>query len=122
MNQQALSLLNKHYQSLKQQNLKIMEIKYEETSYYGQTKLNKHGDSIKHGLGGLYYNNGRFYEGEWSNGHRHGHGFEKFDNGNTYEGQYHKGKADGKGTYKWRYGEIYTGQWNDGLRNGKGKW
>lgn len=119
-----------------------MQIRYEEALYYGQVKVNKAGESIRHGLGGLYYNSGRYYEGEWENGLRHGKGFlnnqpndpsqatttvisqpfELFENGNSYQGGYYQGRAHGEGTYKWANGEIYTGQWKDGFRHGKGKW
>jgi hypothetical protein len=118
----GIRFIKKHWDKLKHSDQKIMEIKYEEASYYGQVKVNSAGESIRHGLGGLYYTSGRYYEGEWSNGLRHGKGFERFENLNTYQGDYVKGKAHGKGTYKWRNGEIYTGEWKEGLRDGKGKW
>ena len=99
---------------------KIMEIKYEEASYYGQVRQNASGEYVRHGIGAIYYLSGRQYEGEWINGIRHGKGIEIFENGNIYDGEYFKGKAQGKGVYKWKNGEKYSGHWREGLREGKG--
>lgn len=75
----GIQFIKKHYHKLKEDGLKIMEIKFEEATYYGQTKQNKQGESIRHGLGAIYYQNGRYYEGMWRNGVRHGTGYEKFE-------------------------------------------
>lgn len=124
----GIRFIKKNWDKLKLSNQKVMEIKYEEASYYGQVKIDSTGEAVRHGLGSMYYVSGRYYEGYWANGLREGKGFEKFEISNSssqwniYEGDYHAGKAHGKGIYRWHNGEVYTGDWKEGLRDGKGQW
>jgi len=131
----GIRFIKKNWEKLKLSGQKVMEIKYEEASYYGQVKVNSNGEAIRQGLGSMYYTSGRYYEGYWSEGLRQGKGFEKFEiedaslqnssyqsKSNIYDGDYHEGKAHGKGIYRWHNGEVYTGDWKEGLRDGNGQW
>ena len=69
------------------------------------------------GHGVFTWNDGRVYEGNFSDDKKHGHGSMKWPDGSQYIGVFYKGKMDGagkfkaKGALKWR-----SGLWKKGNR------
>lgn len=59
---------------------------------------------IPHGTGTMKYEEGRFYEGQWRDGHWHGKGLLKNANGDSYEGEFVYDARHGRGIYKYENG------------------
>lgn len=93
--------------------------RYKDAIYRGQVDPKT---GLRQGMGVMEYENGRVYEGSWTNDLRTGQGFEKYANGNHYNGQFLDGKAHGQGYYKWANGEFYNGEWKQGQKDGYGEW
>ena len=79
--------------------------------YYKNNKLYYEGDlknGIKEGNGKILFENGNYYEGQFTNDQITGKGKYYYDNG-YYEGDLVNGKMHGKGKYYWKNGAIYEG-------------
>lgn len=75
---------------------------------------------IPHGTGTMKYEGGRFYKGEWRDGHWHGHGLLRNANGDSYEGDFVYDARHGHGIYKYENGDVYEGDFTEDKRHGKG--
>lgn len=75
---------------------------------------------IPHGTGTMKYEGGRFYKGEWRDGHWHGHGLLRNANGDSYEGDFIYDARHGHGIYKYENGDVYEGDFTEDKRHGKG--
>ena len=76
----------------------------------------------REGKGILYYNNVKYYEGDWKNDMWEGKGKE-YDTETKklrYVGQFKGDRYEGQGTYYYRDGAKYVGQWKEGTINGQG--
>lgn len=73
-----------------------------------------------HGFGTKRYDDGRVYEGHWSNGMANGQGTLKYENGSWYEGEWHNDRRSGYGELKWFDGTSYKGQWQNDKWHGQG--
>ena len=97
-----------------------------------------------HGINGrIEYEDGGFYEGDWSSGSYSGYGTHANWNGDVYEGNFLENLKHGTGCYRYRdgrrkfegryetgervdgrmlYGDgsVYEGQWKGGKRQGRG--
>ena len=72
--------------------------------------------------GKYFWEDGKYYEGEFKNNLPNGKGIKYYVNGNIlYEGEFIKGKFEGNGKYINREQEYHIGQYKNGLANGKGK-
>ena len=100
-------------------------------------------DSIRHGHGICKYQDGRVFEGtytngvktegkmtyqdgstylgHWYNGARHGRGTYTFANGSVYFGEFDNDRMHGSGVLTWSNGTRYVGAWKNGQRHGPGK-
>lgn len=67
------------WEDLKKDNIKVMEINYQNADYYGQVKEGNDGSVIRNGKGVLKYHSGRIYEGTWVDDLREGDGYERFE-------------------------------------------
>ena len=121
------------WQDLKKDNIKVMELNFQNSDYYGQVQEMEDGTVIRNGKGVLKYHSGRIFEGTWVNDMRDGEGYEKFSSSansklkepvawNVYKGSFLKGRAHGKGVYTWHTGEVYEGEWVKGHKHGRGVW
>jgi hypothetical protein len=77
------------------------------------------------------YQDGRIYEGQFSNNEKNGFGYEIYPNCNVYVGDFDKNKKHGRGSFYWftvnnlaptNHEEIeyYRGEWWGGLPCGRG--
>lgn len=95
---------------------------FDDAVYRGETAFIKD-KKMRHGLGVMFYHNGRVYEGFWTKDKRSGKGYERFSNGDLYIGDYVKGRPQGKGKRVWaETQEVYEGEWYQGMRHGIGNW
>ena len=70
----------------------------------------------------ITFENGQYYIGDWSNGHKNGSGRIYYKNNTIkYEGNFVHDKFEGEGRFNWDNGEYYVGEFKNGLRNGRGK-
>jgi len=77
-------------------------------------------DCLPSGKGKAIYEDGRIYEGDFSNGMRNGRGKLSFKNGDCYEGDIVDNKMSGIGKYVWSDSTYYDGTWeNDTYKDGK---
>ena len=90
-------------------------------SYLAQ-KIND-GSSGKHyqNIRTKTYNDGSFYEGEFSRDLRDGCGYYQYEGGDKYLGNWKNDKFNGQGTYIYSNGERFDGNYLEGLREGHGK-
>ena len=77
---------------------------------------------IPHGMGTMFYSDGRVYSGEWDQGTWHGEGRAVFANGDIFEGTYHHDQRHGPGCYWWKDGRIYDGGFRFDQRDGLGEY
>lgn len=100
-------------------------------------------EGMPDGNGIYYWDDGRWYDGNWDfgqlegygeyhdaegyvykgyfhQGKRHGTGKVQYASGNMYEGDFVEDERHGKGTYTWSTGESYTGDWVHDERSGYG--
>ena len=77
---------------------------------------------IPHGMGTMYYSDGRIFSGEWEQGTWHGEGRAVFSNGDIFEGTYHHDQRHGPGCYWWKDGRIYDGGFRFDQRDGLGEY
>jgi len=75
---------------------------------------------IPHGTGTMKYEGGRFYKGDWRDGHWHGNGLLRNANGDSYEGDFVYDARHGRGIYKYENGDVYEGDFTEDRRHGKG--
>lgn len=107
------------------------------------------GDWMNHqpnGYGEYTWDDGSFYEGQWTEGHRageghyydsdgvlrytgsfengvySGHGTEYYESGAIYIGGFENGQRHGYGEYYWPSGDIYRGNSVEGQRTGNGEY
>ncbi len=69
-----------------------------------------------HGKGIYTWNDGRIYEGEFSDDKKHGFGIYTWADGRKYEGLWADGKQNGKGKYILCDGFVRIGIWENGKR------
>jgi hypothetical protein len=81
------------------------------------TKTEKHYQNIRT----KSYNDGSFYEGEFSRDLRDGCGYYQYAGGDKYLGHWKNDKFNGLGAYIYSNGERFDGNYVDGLREGQGK-
>ena len=74
---------------------------------------------IAHGGGTMKYEGGRYYRGEWRDGHWHGSGLLRNANGDSYEGDFVYDARHGHGIYKYENGDVYEGDFTEDKRHGK---
>ena len=74
---------------------------------------------IAHGGGTMKYEGGRYYRGEWRDGHWHGSGLLKNTNGDSFEGDFVYDARHGHGIYKYENGDVYEGDFTEDKRHGK---
>ena len=66
--------------------------------------------------------NGEYYIGDLSNGHKNGQGIIYYKNNSIkYQGNFVNDKFEGDGRFNWVNGEYYDGNWKRGQSNGSGK-
>jgi hypothetical protein len=71
--------------------------------------------------GKMTYEDGSIYLGQWSRGARHGRGTYTFVNGSVFFGEFQDDKIHGSGVLTWPNGARYLGKWKKGVRHGQGK-
>lgn len=86
------------------------KFKQSEVIYMGQWK-----DGKRHGYGELYWPDGSYYIGCWSNDEFDIKG-ELFYDENTYTGHFKGGKFEGHGTLQWKNGARYEGDFREHRR------
>ena len=72
------------------------------------------------GYGQFFYNDGRYYEGDFSDHKYHGWGTFLEINQDKYTGDFKKGVKEGVGVYVSADGSKYEGLFKNGKRHGKG--
>jgi len=72
-----------------------------------------------HGIGVFTWEDGRKYDGEYSDDKKHGHGRFTWPDGRVYDGQWSEGRQNGVGIYTYPDGRSRQGEWVDGKRT---KW
>lgn len=77
---------------------------------------------VPHGIGRIYYKDGRYFEGSVRNGEKCGYGVFKNAKGVIeYAGYYKRDKFHGFGTYYFPDGTKYEGYFKNGYKHGQGK-
>ena len=100
---------------LKINNIKDIEIEYNNGRYIGQVV-----NGLKEGKGIYYYNDGERYEGDWKNDKYEGKGIHYYNDGERYEGDFKNNSREGKGKIFYNNGERYEGDFKNDLKQGKG--
>ena len=81
-------------------------------------------DEWKKVTGTYLWDNGKFYQGKWSDGEHHddtGNAEMRHPDGQKYVGQFVNGAKSGTGTWTDSTGQKYVGLWADGKFHGQGK-
>lgn len=85
--------------------------------YHGEIKQ----DTIFHGYGIYFFDDGGFYKGYWENGIMKGKGEMLIPDQEQYLGEFENGEYHGFGILKYSDGGRYEGMWLKGKKEGKGK-
>ena len=85
-------------------------------AYEGQY-LNKK----RHGVGKIYFRNGKFYSGTWVNDTMFGYGLLIKSDGTYIKGYFKNNHPDGYAEYIRPGKESYIGYWKEGKKHGKGE-
>ena len=112
-----ITLYFDQYEWEKPQLVKGLEWKENRKGYHGEAK----NDTIFHGNGIYFFEDGGYYKGQWVNGMMEGKGILFVPGTETYEGDFKNGEYDGTGILTYADGGRYEGQWQAGKRHGKGK-
>ncbi|OMJ80784.1 hypothetical protein SteCoe_18892 [Stentor coeruleus] len=89
---------------------------FNDGSYYdGEFSIN-----MMEGQGNFVWADGKRYIGFWKAGKLHGEGVYSWPDGREYRGCYANGYRDGYGIFKWPDGKEYVGEWNKGYMHGLG--
>jgi hypothetical protein len=86
------------------------------SGYHGELK----NDTIFHGNGIYFFEDGGFYKGSWKDGIMSGNGIMNIPGQEIYTGYFSNGEYDGFGTLEYADGGKYVGTWKGGNRHGKG--
>ena len=73
-----------------------------------------------HGRGRLYYQNGDYYEGQFSDGKKDGLGTQTYKDGRKYVGQFKDNRRNGQGILKFANGSKYVGESKENNFDGQG--
>lgn len=68
----------------------------------------------------IVFNDGRLYEGDYTNGHYCGEGQMTYASGNVYRGSWRGSVETGYGVMQYYTRDVYDGQWLHGQRSGYG--
>lgn len=96
----------------------IRTAKWEEKrkGYHGEY-LN---DTVFHGYGIYFYEDGGYYQGYWQNGIMEGLGKMVVQDQEIYIGNFRIGEYHGKGRIEYKDGGKYVGEWGNGRKEGHG--
>ena len=87
-----------------------------EIIYKGNFKNDKY-----NGYGEYFYEDGKYYIGEWENGEKNGKGILYYKNNKIqYEGNFINDKFNGLGKYYYENGNFYIGEWDNGKKYDNG--
>ncbi len=87
------------------------------SGYYGEYK----NDTIFHGYGLYFFEDGGYYKGNFDNGIMSGQGEMSIPDQERYIGEFKDGKYDGSGTLFYPDGGKYVGEWEKGVKQGNGR-
>ncbi len=85
--------------------------------YHGEIKQ----DSVFHGYGLYFFEDGGYYKGDWENGTMKGKGEMLIPDLEQYLGEFENGEYHGFGILNYPDGGRYEGKWSKGKKEGKGK-
>lgn len=85
--------------------------------YHGELKK----DTIFHGYGLYFFEDGGYYKGNWKDGIMNGKGEMLIIDQEKYVGEFKNGEYHGIGILAYPDGGSYQGNWSNGKKEGKGK-